>query len=231
MRGLVGEIQSLLWWPQNANIINPKLDLLRLVTALLWSLRVTRGIQELGTWKTIDALSKDLKRQRDVLRKLETSYTFVETFRHLYQQFAAQEEEIDVSNPVERANLQQVAEAMGYQDSGVLEAWQHMLVHYNEHVASGRRMVEKLLPLVTRHVRQNSVFVDIVRDSLRGGAERENLAQAILKRHAYFDGIKYWHDLMDVLSEPKSALRAALVRDLGSESTSIRSCQYVMPSK
>lgn len=215
VRGLIGEIQSLLWWPQNPNIINPKLDLLRLVTALLWSLRVTRGIQELGTWKTIDALSKDLKRQRDTLRRLETSYTFVETFRHLYQQFAAQEEEIDVSNPVERANLQQVAEAMGYQDTGVIEAWQHMLVHYHEYVASGRRMVEKLVPLVTRHIRQNSVFVDIVRASLRGGSQRENLAQAILKRHAYFDGIKYWHDLMDVLSEPRSALRAALVRDLG----------------
>jgi hypothetical protein len=213
LRGLVGEIDSLLGWPQTPNRVNPKQDLLRCVQGILWAYRAIRRLPEPETFRVITRLGRELRKHRDELVQLEQSYTFVETFRHLYQQFAAQEEEIDVADPDEVANLGQVAEAMGYHDSGVIRGWQHLLVHYNEHVARGREAVAALIPDVARHIRRVSVFTGIIRrrpPARRGG----NLARSILDRHRYFRGIKYWNDLLEPLEAERSALLVALVRDL-----------------
>ncbi|RMF71882.1 MAG: hypothetical protein D6738_12915 [Acidobacteria bacterium] len=220
LRGLLGEINSLLWWPQARNTIAPKQDLLRPVTAILWAYRTMLGIRDVGTWKALSRISSALRRNREQFRRLERSYTFVETVRHLYQQFAAQEEEIDLGDADTRANLQQVAEAMGYEDTGVVAAWEHLLVHYHEHVRVGRTMVRGLMPAVARHVRRCTVFAPIVRRRLverrAGHAPRENFAEAILRAHEYFSGIKYWADLLEAMEDPDQPLLDVLVEDIES---------------
>ncbi len=218
LRGLMGEINSLLWWPQAQDTIAPKQDLLRPVTAILWAYRTMLGIREPGTWKALSRISNTLRRHREQLRRLERSYTFVETVRHLYQQFAAQEEEIDLADADTRANLQQVAEAMGYEDTGVIAAWEHLMVHYHEHVRVGRAMVKALMPPVARHIRRCTVFGPLVRRRLAarrlGQPARQNLAEGILRAHEYFSGIKYWADLLATLEDPEQPLLDALIEDI-----------------
>lgn len=217
LRGLLGELNTLLWWPQNPNLLHPKHDLLRPVTAILWAYRVATGTREFDTWKLFARLANERRRSRDEFRRLERAYTFVETVRHLYQQFAAQEEEIDLSLPVERDNLEQVAVTMGYTDKGVVEAWHHMLVHYHEHVRVGRDAVQSLCEEISRHVQKCTLFAPIVRRRLasrrRPDGRHENLALSLLRARENFPGIKYWQDLIEALIAPESPMLAALVDD------------------
>lgn len=217
LRGILSELNTLLWWPQNPNLVHPKHDLLRAVTGILAAHRVTYGIDESDPWKMLARIAGEVKNQRENVRKLERAYTFVEAFRHLYQQFGAQEEEIDLSLDVERHSLQQVAEAMGYADRGVVHAWHHLLVHYHEHVRVGRGIVEELTTNISQHVQRSTVFAPIVRRRLAARhhpERRENLAEAMLRARAHFGGIKYWQDLIEALAAPDGVLLEALVTDL-----------------
>lgn len=216
LRGLVGEIESLLLWPHDPKIINPKDDLLRLVIGVLCTYRTMSQLHEPDNWATLGQLTEDVLRRQGLPETFEQDYTFVETFRHLYQQFAAPEEEIDLTDPQEQESLQHVAKAMGYEDVGVIQAWQQLVIHYHEHVKAGRETVRALLPGICSHIRRVTVFADWLRAPLRPqvGRQRENLAIDFVRRVRYFLGIKYWDDLLEDLEAQDSPLLRRLIDDL-----------------
>ena len=216
LRGLVGEIESLLLWPNDPKHINPKDDLLRLVNGILWACRTTNGIRETDVWETFQRLAKSSARRRSLFQELERSYTYVETFRHLYQQFAAQEETIDLTDARERASLKQVANAMGYEDIGVIRARHQLLVHYTEHVNAGRRAIRALVRDVCEHIKKVTVFPEWFRPKGVAGIEEEprGLAADFFLRSRYFHGIKYWHDLLDQLEVEDNGLLDELFAEL-----------------
>jgi hypothetical protein len=218
MRGLAGEIRSLLLWPQDAVHIRPKDDLLRLVNAVVGIYRTVNGIRDPDTWAALDHLSRNLIARRGLPDTLERHLVFVETFRHLYQQFAAIEEEIDLRDPQQQESLQQVADVMGYEDVGVIRSWEQLIVHYFEHVQSGREIVRALLPDIRNHIRSISSFSDWFRSPTPKGLEeredRQNLAVDLVFRIRYFQGIKYWDELLEALESEDGDLLRTLIEDV-----------------
>ncbi|MFH1679954.1 MAG: hypothetical protein ABIH26_04840, partial [Candidatus Eisenbacteria bacterium] len=216
LRGLLGEIESLLLWPHEPERIHPKEDLLRLVGGIMSAYRCVYRIEESDRWEAMRKIGKRIRRHQEDFASLERNYTYVETFRHLYQQFSAQEEEIDLTDPTEQATLQQIAQTMGYGDVGVIRAWEQLLVRYFQHVRYGRQTVRALVPLLSEHVRKTSVFAQWV-EPQRAGEEtvsKGNLSIDFLHRVRYFQGIKYWNDLLEALEDESTDLLERFLRDL-----------------
>ncbi|RPJ41826.1 MAG: hypothetical protein EHM19_11025, partial [Candidatus Latescibacterota bacterium] len=217
LRGLVGEIESLLLWPHEPERIQPKEDLLRLVAGVTSAYRCIHRLDESDAWEAMRKLSRRSPRHRDAFLSLEKNYTFVEAFRHLYQQFSAQEEAIDLTDSNEQSCLQQIAQTMGYEDAGVIEAWEQLLIRYFQHVRYGRAAVRSLLPGITDHIRKTTVFADWF-DRRRPDAEQalspENLPLDFLHRVRYFQGIKYWNDLLEALEDERGELLDRFLGDL-----------------
>jgi len=216
LRGLVGEIESLLLWPSDPTHINPKNDLLRPVSAILWAYRTVKGIRKTDVWETFESLAKSAAKTRSLFQNLERNYTYVETFRHLYQQFAAQEETIDLTDAKERTSLERVANAMGYEDLGVIRVREQLLVHYTEHVNAGRRAIRALVEPICEHIKKVTVFPEWFRPKATGGIGEapRGLAADFLQRSPYFHGIKYWHDLLDQLQAEDNGLLGELFAEL-----------------
>lgn len=216
VRGLIGEIESLLIWPQDPDHVNPKHDLLRLISGTLAAYRSVYRIKELDPGRIMRELDGKLRKDRNVFRALERSYTFVETFRHLYQQFSAQEEDIDLTNPNEQECLQKVASAMGFEDTGVVLAWEQLLVHYLEYVKGGRKAIRALVPGLRDHIKKITIFGEWVRNDFETdeSGERVNLGVDFLKRVRYFHGIKHWDDLLEALEDEENDLLKLFLQDL-----------------
>ncbi len=216
LRGLVGEIESLLLWPSDPRHINPKNDLLRLVSSILWAYRTAKGIRETDVWATFQRLAKSSAKTRSLFQELERNYTYVETLRHLYQQFAAHEETIDLTEARERDSLKLVANAMGFEDIGVIRARQQLLVHYTEHVNAGRRAIRALVQSVCEHIKSVTVFTEWFRPkaSLGIGQAPRRLAADFFQQSRYFHRIKYWNDLLDQLEAEDSGLVEELFAEL-----------------
>jgi hypothetical protein len=216
LRGLIGEIESLLLWPSDPKHINPKNDLLRLVISILCANRTIKGVRETDVWATFQRLAKSALKTRSLFEELERNYTYVETFRHLYQQFAAQEETIDLTDPRERDSLAVVANAMGFEDIGGIRARHQLLVHYIEHVNAGRRAIRALLHEVGEHIKKVTIFSRWFRPRAAGGAGQapRGLVADFFLRSRYFHGIKYWHDLLDQLEAKDQGLLEEVLAEL-----------------
>ncbi|MBN1442317.1 MAG: hypothetical protein JXA90_06385, partial [Planctomycetes bacterium] len=216
LRGLLGEIESLLLWPRAPERISPKDDLLRLVGGVLWAYRTVERVREADAWQAFGRLARSPARRRNLFISLERSFTFVETFRHLYQQFAAQEETIDLTDPQQQESLERVANAMGYEAVGVVGAGQQLIVHYLEHVKEGRKAVRDLVPPISDHIRKITVFADWLGPIAPAGPIQgsQSLASEFQRRVLYFQGVKYWNDLLDALENREGGLLDAMLREL-----------------
>lgn len=216
LRGILGEIESLLLWPKDPSFINPKDDLLRLVNGILWAYRTVSQIDDADPWDAFQQLSRRGSTNAELFHVLERHYTFVETFRHVYQQFTVHTETIDLKDPEERESLERVARTMGFEDVGVISAWQQLLVHYIEHTRAGQKIVQALVPRIRDHIRKVTVFNDWLRSLTAKGEAATGAAVEFLKRVRYFQGIKYWHDLLDELEEVENGRLEALLEDFKS---------------
>jgi hypothetical protein len=216
LRGLLGEIESLMLWPHEPERIHPKEDLLRLVGAIVSAYRCVYRIEESDRWEAMRLLGKKVRLYREELASLEKNYTYVETFRHLYQAFSAQKEEIDLVDPVEQNTLQQVALTMGYEDVGVIRAREQLLVRYFQHVRHGRQTVRALVPLLSEHIRKTSVFSAWMRPEAPDEAPvpKKNLPIDFLRHVRYFEGIKYWNDLLEAIENERGDLLDQFLSDM-----------------
>lgn len=219
LRGVIGELDSLLLWPHDPHLLKPKEDLLRLVGGILWTYRTVYRVRETNPWKAFTILGEKLKKQKPLFDSLERSFTYIETVRHLYQQFAAQEEVIDLENPNERESLQQVALTMGYADVGVIKAWEQLVVHYIEYAKDGRDRVRDLEPAICDHIRRISLFTDWFEVNDDEGTDPETdgpsmIAIDFLHKMRYFRGITYWDDLLEALEDENNGLLRKLLGSL-----------------
>jgi len=216
LRGILAELESFLRWPRVPERMNPKDDMLRLVIGVNCAYRTIYRITEPDTWRSLREVASVAREHRGLFEVLERSYTFVETFRHLYQQFVAQEEEIDLTDAGQCDGLQHVALAMGYENLGVIWAWEHLAVDYLEHVKAGHEIVKALTPDIARHIRTHTVFRSWfdVKKVQEDGRDKMNLPVEFLHQVTYFEGIKYWDDILDALGAPDGVLLRRLVNDL-----------------
>jgi hypothetical protein len=212
LRGLLGELRSLLLRPAPSGVVNPKDDALRLILTLILAYKV---VDRLEATRTRDLL-KQLRAQRPGLRawlsRLDRASIFLETFRHVAHLLIAQEEAVDVESEAGREQLDRLAAAMGYEDSVGVQAAEHLLVHYHEAVQDVRAAAEPLVDALTQHLETHSWFQ--VWNARMTRNERPGNAALELARGAEpFVGVYFWDDLLKLFAAPDGKLLDAFVTD------------------
>jgi len=200
LRGLIGEIRSLILRQMKPDSINPKDDGLRMIKSLLSVLKTIVNIDECGSWKIIEKLKEKKPKNREKYTILENSLSFLETFRYLYQLFEVQEEEILLGENNDRKNLQLVATTMGYEDLGVIKAYDHILVDYYNKISETKDVINDFFYDITTHLKANSIFAKLTIRGLLKSVDKNkdiNLAEEYIKHFRFFKGTKFWDDLLE----------------------------------
>ncbi|MCK4584124.1 hypothetical protein KAU13_01780, partial [candidate division WOR-3 bacterium] len=130
IRGITGEVKSLIIRPLARKKINPKDDALRIIKGILSAKKTLFNIHETNNWDIIDKLKEKDNFRLSYYSELERALSFFEIFRYIYQLLVVQEEEIRINETGMFDNLATVARFLGYEDVGVLRASDHLLVHY-----------------------------------------------------------------------------------------------------
>lgn len=198
LRGILGETRSLLLRPPARGSVNPKNDGLRMILGLTTALRTIQRLDATRPRELLRLLRGRLPGLRATFARLEESLVFLETFRHLAQLLIAQEEEIEVEGGTARANLERVAQAMGYKDRGPLMAVDHLLVHYHEAVETTHSIAQELMEEVARHLASISRFSAWTQSPPPREMASE-LAFQLTTGSRQLRGVRFWDDLLEAL--------------------------------
>lgn len=191
LRGILGEISSLLARPISATQIHFKEDALRVIKSIISAQKTVFNVTPVNAWDIIDALrNKDTKRYHEY-NALERSLTFFEIVRYLYQSFVTQDEEI-ILDDASQKNIRKVARVVGYSDIGRCRAEEHLLVHYYEHIQNIRKIIPLLLNDIKAHLRRHSVFAPMFHLNYQG-----NIPQNFIQKFRFFRGTSFWDDILD----------------------------------
>jgi len=216
IRGLLGEIRSLILRQMKPGSINPKDDGLRMIKALISVLKTIFDIDVSGNWKIIEELKEKDSKNKDSYILLEKALSFLETFRYLYQLFEVQEEEILLGENHDKENLQMVAKTMGYEDLGVVKASDYLLIHYYENIKLTKNIVNSFFHDITVHLKANSVFAKLtIRGLLKkvDSNKKINLAEEYIKYLRFFKGTRFWDDLLEDMEMIDGTLLLDLIDD------------------
>ncbi len=201
LRGILGEIRSLVIAGVKQDRINPKNDGVRLLKGCISVGKTIFQIESANPWKILDTLKIQDSDRAATYTQIDEALTYLETVRHLYQLYAAQEEEICFDVAGTRENLQSVAKAMGYRDMGFITASDHLLIHYAEYIERAKSAAEVFLHDVTVQLKAMSSFTPMLsrrRSSLPAGTgEGGNLALELIEKMEFFKGTRFWDDALE----------------------------------
>jgi len=215
LRGILGEVKSLIIRPLGKTKIHPKDDGLRIIKGIIAAKKTLFDIHETNNWDIIEKLKEKNPERENQYWQLDRALSFLEIFRYLYQLLVVQEEEIRIREPGVYNNISNVARFLGYVDIGTLKAPEHLLVHYYEYVNYLRNVVPALIADIENHLRTKSIFVDIFKQQKRKIPEEKNLAIKFVKNFRFFRGTTYWEDILDTLNSDTSLLHS-FTKDLNS---------------
>ncbi len=191
LRGIIGEVYSLIARPISTTCIDFKEDGLRAIKSIVCAQKTVFNIDQVNAWAIIEKLNIVDSKNHDNYNALERSLTFFEIFRYLYQLFVTQDEAIVIdANALE--NIRRVARILGYKDLGRCHAEEHILVHYYEHVQNIRRIIPILIDDIKEHLRLTSRFTPMMRSDYPG-----NIAEDFIEEFRFFRGTSFWHDILD----------------------------------
>jgi hypothetical protein len=209
LRGLLGEIRSLIGRPLARDRIHPKDDGLRMIKGLLSVLKTIHGVTDVNAWRIIDSLRRSTPEDSGLYDELERALSFLEVFRYVYHLLVAQDEEIYLDDEVMQDNLARVASVMGYRAVGTVGPGTHLLVDYYEHLEKIRLIVPRLTERCTRHLKRTTVFADMFDPKYPG-----NVAADFARRSAFFRGTTFWRDILEMLEQDDSRLLRRYLADL-----------------
>lgn len=214
LRGILGEVDSLLARPISPTHISFKEDALRAIKSVVCAQKTVFGIDKANAWDVLDSLKQRNTKRYHEYSTLESALTFFEIFRYLYQLFVTQDEEISLDD-TSRRNIRKVTQILGYSDFGTCRAEEHVLVHYYEHIQSIRRTIPVLINDMKKHLETTSIFVPMLNPHYEG-----NIAQDFLRQFRFFRGTSFWDDILDDFSKEDIIVR--FVNDLNSYSVERR---------
>ncbi len=219
LRGMLGEVRTLLLWELKSDRVNPKQDALRIIKGILYAEKTVLGVKEVNAWDVLRRLVARDPGHRQLYEVLDRALSFIEVFRFLYQLLEVQEEEVFLAEEGSRAQLEAVADLMGYRDVGVVRAWDHLLIHYHEHVQAAREATAELIADLRQHLERVSVFSGLLerRREARGHTPvAANLAVEIVTALRFFRGTKFWDDVVGPMEAEDAELLRQFVADLDS---------------
>ncbi len=193
LRGILGEIQSLIARPISANRINFKEDGLRIIKSIISAQKTVHAVSQVNAWDIIRELRIKDQGRLSAYDALDRSLTFFEIFRNLYQLFVTQDEEVTIDDS-SMPNVRKIARILGYSDIGHCQAQEHLLVHYYEHVKSIRKIVPLLLDDLKCHLERHTDFA-----SMFSLDYKDNIAKDFIMKFRFFRGTSFWSDILDRL--------------------------------
>jgi len=199
LRGMMGEINDLLLRKMPDDSVHPKRDALRIIKGLLSARKTVLGIKEVNAWRILEELMARDPEHMQIYGELEDALSFIEVFRFLYQLLEVQEEKILLQEKGSRAQLEEVAALMGYRNVGVVRSYEHLLIHYHEHVQTVRKVARILVDDLRDHLERISVFAEYLggRDTNAEGEKKENnIAVEFVETLRFFRGTRFWDDVM-----------------------------------
>ncbi|MBN2012564.1 hypothetical protein JW960_24765 [candidate division KSB1 bacterium] len=217
LRGILGEVRSLIIRQMSDHALNPKDDGLRMLLGMILVGRTVFRIYHGHRWQVLEELCLRNPERKDIYDQLEESVTFIEAFRHVYQLFVAQEEEIPLDDPTIQDQLALVARTLGYRDVGAVKAWDHLLIHYHEKVEMAKIASAKMLNQITEHLKLVSRFTPLINHASVQPLKRQhdiNLAVEFLRHSVFFTGAKFWDDLLETIATPGNLALQNFVHDI-----------------
>jgi signal-transduction protein with cAMP-binding, CBS, and nucleotidyltransferase domain len=223
LRGILGEIHSLLTRLKPPETINPKDDALRPIKSLLSALKLVYGVHKVNAWNIIDDLKMKNPQREQQYDHLEQALSFFELFRHLYQITVAQDEDISLDEPGIEAMVAKIAEMIGFEKKGVVTAKDFMLVNYYEFLERSINDVEILTGDLKKHLRDVSIFKPIYSgDIYNKTGYKGNLAVDFIRASRFFKGTTYWDDFLERLSEESGLFYSEFVSSFNELSVKMR---------
>lgn len=219
LRGILGEVRALMLQRMKQDRINPKDDALRMIKGVISVGKTVFRIPSVNPWEILEVLAKRDTDRSDIYRRINNALTYLETFRHLYMLYAAQEEDISFNVQGTREHLQKVAKAMGYQDHGFVEAADHLLIHYYEYVDLAKTSAEEILKDVIIQLKDITSFAPLLDKEqyiTKSSDVPHNLAQEMIKTGEFFEGTRFWDDVLEPLNDDDQVLLNRWVQDLWS---------------
>jgi hypothetical protein len=215
LRGILGEVRSLLIRQMQPESIHLKDDGLRILKSVIYVKKTIFRIDKVNPWDILIGLRSRNPVSRELYDDLDHALTFLDTFRHLYQLFVVQEEEIQLSEPSLADDMALVAQCMGYKDVGAVKGWDYLLIHYHEAVQLAKDIVGRLLESVTEHLKSITIFSGLAqaRRSPRDARPKRNLAVDFIRVSRFFRGTKFWDDVLDTLEANNGELLHRFVHD------------------
>ncbi len=205
LRGLLGEIRSLLLRPPPVGTVNPKEDALRLILGLVLALAAADGVTAPGTRALLRQVRARRPGSRPLFAQLERSLVFLETFHQLAHLLIAEDEDVEVEGDAARENLRRLGEAMGYADRGPVRGVDRLLTHYQEAVAAAHEVAPALMDEIAGHLRTTGRLAPWI-----AGRGRGDFATEFVTVARGYRGARFWDDVLDALAAPDGRLLAAL---------------------
>jgi hypothetical protein len=216
LRGILGEIRSLLLGQINEAKLNPKDDALRMVSITILAAKTVFRIYRGNRWDVLNILARKDSSRKEIYLELEKVLTFLEIFRHLYQLFIGLDEDIYLEDAETVSNLHIIATTLGYEDVGAISAWDHLLIHYHEHVDSAKKICARLIQDVTEHLKAVSIFSNKLKAAWYPDPYRSypgNLTVDFLRDSNFFRGAKFWDDILEAILAEDSHVLENFIKD------------------
>jgi predicted nucleotidyltransferase len=204
LRGLMAEVQGRIQQSVDSRWTSPKNDALRLIHNSVSLLKSIYGIHEHGSRDTLDTLIVRDPESKNLYLKLQNTLNFCEMFLHVYQLLISIDDQFDPSDPVTLENLDIVAEVMRFEHLGPVRPGSRLLVHYYEQLALLSELAERVVDKVNRHLKQNTVFKDLLHGNQPLDLNikwTDSLIRNLFFAIKQFRGIRYWDDILQLMAE------------------------------
>ena len=217
LRGILGEVRSLLLQQLRGDILSPKEDAMLMVRSLLYAEKTIFSIKSSNKYEILAELKQHDAQHSNLYNELENALLFFETFRYLYQLLISQDEEIPLTFEENQKNIRIIAENMGYSGIGGVDAKERLLTHYFEYVRLVKEKTEQLFVSVTKHLQSISTFSILAAKSKKIDREKNidfHPAVEFADLIYYFRGTKFWDDVVITLEDNNCKFLKLLTADL-----------------
>lgn len=213
LRGILGEVRSLISKPDRKTTLHPKEDGLRVIKGLIYALKTIMNINRTYSWDIIAEL-RDIDSDNDEkYLALNRGLNFLETFRLIYQIMISQDEEICLIEKNSMNNLEKVALAMGYRDVGRIKSYDHLLVDYYQQTHEIKHTIEYFMEDIRVHLLRISSISSIARKAENSRPKKEKILLDFLKVSKPFHGARYWDDAIYNLSRDNYTILSILMEE------------------
>jgi hypothetical protein len=204
LRGILGEARAHLLMPLQRDTICPKDDALRLIKSLLYAKRTVYNITEVTAWEIISTLIEVEPKLKSEYELLSKALSFLEIFKFLLQLYIVQEEHFR-PDEIDKNQLAMIAQKMGYSPIGTVNAWDQLIIDYYRYVKEIRKICDFLIKDITNHLGKITLFTKVL-DYRSIKKYNKNLAIDFIKNAKFFEGTKYWEDLLIRLENNKKII-------------------------